>query len=46
MKGTEITISLAEYVVGLHREQLKEAVNEFPVATLTDQHSAVYISGL
>jgi hypothetical protein len=46
MKGMQITISLANSVVGLHREQLKDAVNEFPVTTQTDQHSAVFISGL
>jgi len=41
MKGMQTKISLANSVVGLHREQLKDAVNEFPVTTQTDQHSAV-----
>jgi len=39
-------ISMANSVVGLYIEQLKNAVNEFPVTTQTQQHSAVYISGL
>jgi len=39
-------ISLANSVVRLHREQFKNAVNEFPVTTQTEQHSAVDISGL
>jgi hypothetical protein len=46
MKSKQTTISLANSVVGLHREQLKNAVNEFPVTTQTEQHSAAYISGL
>jgi len=46
MKRKQTTISLANSVVRLHREQFKNAVNEFPVTTQTEQHSAVDISGL